>query len=41
MSNTKDKKIRVGVIGIGMVGEPIKRWFEKCLGYRRNKELFC
>ena len=41
MSNTKDKKIKVGVIGIGMVGEPIKRWFEECLGYRRNKELFC
>ena len=41
MSNTKDKKIKIGVIGIGMVGEPIKRWFEECLGYRRNKELFC
>ena len=41
MSNARDKKIRVGVIGIGMVGEPIKRWFEECLGYRRNKELFC
>ncbi len=41
MSNTKDKKVRVGIIGVGMVGEPIKRWFEECLGYRRNKELFC
>ncbi len=41
MSNVRDKKIRVGIIGVGMVGEPIRRWFEEHLGYRRNKELFC
>jgi UDP-N-acetyl-D-mannosaminuronate dehydrogenase len=41
MSNTRDKKIRVGIIGIGMVGGPIKRWFEECLKYRRGKDLFC
>jgi UDPglucose 6-dehydrogenase len=41
MSNKNSRKMKVGIIGIGMVGEPIKRWFEEYLGYRRNKELFC
>jgi len=36
-----NKKIKVGIIGVGMVGEPVRRWFEESLGYRRNKELFC
>ena len=30
---------RIGIIGIGMVGTPLKRWFEEN-GYRRNSELF-
>jgi len=38
MSN---KKIKVGIVGIGMVGEPIKRWFEECQDYKRGKDLFC
>ena len=41
MSNTKNRKIKVGIVGIGMVGEPLKRWFEECLKYRRGKDLFC
>ena len=41
MSNKKGNKIKVGIVGIGMVGEPIKRWFEECQGYKRGKELFC
>ncbi len=41
MSSVADKKIKVGIIGIGMVGEPIKKWFEEYQGYRRGKELFC
>ncbi len=41
MSNTRTKKIKIGIIGLGMVGEPIKRWFEERLGYRRGRELFC
>jgi UDPglucose 6-dehydrogenase len=36
-----NKKIKVGIIGIGMVGEPIRRWFEESQGYKRNKDLFC
>ena len=38
MSN---QKIKVGIIGLGMVGEPIRRWFEENNKYRRGKELFC
>lgn len=41
MSNTKDKKIKVGIVGIGMVGEPLKQWFEERLKYKRGKDLFC
>ena len=41
MSNIKDRRIKVGIVGIGMVGEPIRRWFEEYLGYRRGKNLFC
>lgn len=41
MSSKQQNKIRVGIIGIGMVGEPIKKWFEEHHNYRRGKELFC
>lgn len=41
MSTNSKNKIRVGIIGLGMVGEPIKRWFEEYHKYRRGKELFC
>ena len=34
-------KIRVGIIGIGMVGEPIRKWFQEILGYKRGKDFFC
>lgn len=34
-------KIKIGIIGLGMVGEPIKRWFEEYHKYRRGRELFC
>ncbi len=34
-------KIRVGIIGLGMVGEPIRKWFEELMGYKRGKDLFC
>jgi len=33
--------MKVGIVGLGMVGEPIKRWFEEHLGYKRGKNLFC
>jgi len=41
MSTIKNNKIRVGIIGLGMVGEPIRKWFEEYNKYRRGKELFC
>ena len=34
-------KIKIGIIGLGMVGEPFRRWFEEVNGYRRGRELFC
>ncbi|HXK37080.1 MAG TPA: hypothetical protein VJ553_05870 [Candidatus Paceibacterota bacterium] len=30
----------VGIVGVGMVGDPIRRWFGK-QGYRRGENLFC
>ena len=39
MKKTK-AKIKVGIIGIGMVGTPLTRWFEK-QGFARGKNLFC
>jgi nucleotide sugar dehydrogenase len=32
-------KIKVGIIGLGMVGEPIRRWFEN-QGHIRGEDLF-
>ncbi len=37
----QNSKLRVGIIGLGMVGDPIRRWFEEIKGYKRGKELFC
>lgn len=37
----KNNKIKVGIIGLGMVGDPIRRWFEEVKGYVRGKDLFC
>lgn len=33
------QKWQIGIIGIGMVGTPLKRWFEEN-GWRRHKDLF-
>lgn len=41
MSIRSNNKIKIGIIGLGMVGEPIKRWFEEYHKYRRGKDLFC
>lgn len=35
------QKIKIGIIGLGMVGDPIRRWFEEHNGYKRGKDLFC
>lgn len=34
-------KLKVGLIGVGMVGGPIKRYFEEMRGYTRGKDFFC
>ena len=36
-----NKHLRIGLIGVGMVGEPIKRWFTEINGYIRGKDFFC
>lgn len=33
-------KLKIGIIGVGMVGTPLKRYFEEIKGYQRGKELF-
>lgn len=35
-----EEKIPVGIIGLGMVGEPLRRWFEEVRGHKRGKTLF-
>lgn len=37
----KNSQIKVGIIGLGMVGEPIRRWFTEIMGYKRGLDLFC
>lgn len=37
----KKNNLRVGIIGLGMVGEPIRRWFEEMKKYKRGEDLFC
>jgi len=34
-------KIKIGIVGLGMVGEPIRKWFEELNGYKRGQDLFC
>jgi len=34
------KKLKIGILGVGMVGEPIRKWFEELQGYMRGKDLF-
>lgn len=34
------RNMPVGIIGVGMVGTPLKRWFEEFKGYERGKDLF-
>ncbi len=33
-------KPKIGIIGVGMVGTPLKRYFEEVQGYERGKDLF-
>ena len=36
-----DRNLKIGIIGLGIVGEPIKRWFEEKRGFKRGVNLFC
>lgn len=36
-----NNKLKIGIIGLGMVGEPIRKWFEELNGYKRGRDLFC
>ena len=33
-------KYAIGIIGVGMVGTPLKRYYEEVLGYERGRNLF-
>lgn len=35
-----DGKLKIGIIGLGMVGTPLKRWFNEEKGYKRGEDLF-
>lgn len=37
----KKENIKIGIIGLGMVGAPIMRWFSEFKGYEKGKDLFC
>lgn len=34
------QRLKIGIIGVGMVGTPLKRYFEEVRGHRRGKDLF-
>lgn len=34
-------RLSVGIMGVGMVGEPIRRWFQEVHHYQRGDNLFC
>lgn len=35
------EKIKVGILGLGMVGRPHRRWFEEIQRHQRSTDLFC
>lgn len=37
----KRSLLKVSIIGLGMVGEPLRKWFEEVNGYKRGRDLFC
>jgi len=36
-----NRKLKVGIIGLGMVGEPLRRWFQEKRGFKIGEDLFC
>lgn len=41
VKSATDRNLKIGIIGLGMVGGPIKSWFEDKKGYKRNENFFC
>lgn len=39
--NKNPQKLKIGIVGVGIVGEPIRRWFEEINGYKRRRDIFC
>lgn len=37
----KSRNLTIGIIGLGMVGEPIRRWFEEKRALKRKLDLLC
>lgn len=35
-----DRNLKIGIIGVGMVGTPLKHWFEEEKRYKRGEDLF-
>lgn len=41
MSDERQRdRVRVGIVGVGMVGTPIARWFQEVKGYQKGVDLF-
>lgn len=36
----RTKKLKIGIVGVGMVGSPLKRYFEEIKKYERGEDLF-
>jgi len=36
-----DRSLKIGIIGLGMVGEPTRKWFAEKRGFKRGIDLFC
>lgn len=34
-------KLKIGIIGLGMVGDTIRQWFQEIKHYKRGTDLFC
>lgn len=37
----ESSKLKIGIVGLGMVGTPIMKWLIDSQGYKRGKDLYC
>jgi UDP-N-acetyl-D-mannosaminuronate dehydrogenase len=35
------QKSKIGIIGLGMVGDTLRKWFLEIKHYQQGKDLFC